>query len=135
MMHLELVPVPPVAQLAGVSQHYGKTVALNNITLDIPARCMVGLIGPDGVGKSSLLSLISGARVIEQGGVMVLGGDMRDRSIAATSAAHRTDAAGLGKNLYHTLSVYENVDFSPACSVTTKRSGKCELMSCWPAPD
>ena len=39
---------------------------------------MVGLIGPDGVGKSSLLSLISGARVIEQGGVMVLGGDMRD---------------------------------------------------------
>lgn len=78
MTHLELVPVPPVAQLAGVSQHYGKTVALNNITLDIPARCMVGLIGPDGVGKSSLLSLISGARVIEQGNVMVLGGDMRD---------------------------------------------------------
>ena len=36
MTHLELVPVPPVAQLAGVSQHYGKTVALNNITLDIP---------------------------------------------------------------------------------------------------
>ena len=32
MTHLELVPVPPVAQLAGVSQHYGKTVALNNIT-------------------------------------------------------------------------------------------------------
>ena len=36
MTHLELVPVPPVAQLAGVSQHYGKTFALNNITLDIP---------------------------------------------------------------------------------------------------
>ncbi|SUX67460.1 sulfate/thiosulfate transporter subunit [Citrobacter freundii] len=65
MTHLALVPVPPVAHLDGVSQHYGKTVALNNITLDIPARCMVGLIGPDGVGKSSLLSLISGARVIE----------------------------------------------------------------------
>ena len=112
MTHLELVPVPPVAQLAGVSQHYGKTVALNNITLDIPARCMVGLIRPDGVGKSSLLSLISGARVIEQGNVMVLGGDMRD-------PRHRRDVCpriawmpqGLGKNLYHTLSVYENVDF------------------------
>lgn len=112
MTHLELVPVPPVAQLAGVSQHYGKTVALNNITLDIPARCMVGLIGPDGVGKSSLLSLISGARVIEQGNVVVLGGDMHDPK-------HRRDVCpriawmpqGLGKNLYHTLSVYENVDF------------------------
>lgn len=112
MTHLELVPVPPVAQLAGVNQHYGKIVALNNITLDIPARCMVGLIGPDGVGKSSLLSLISGARVIEQGNVIVLGGDMRD-------PRHRRDVCpriarmpqGLGKNLYHTLSVYENVDF------------------------
>ena len=112
MTHLALVPVPPVAHLDGVSQHYGKTVALNNITLDIPARCMVGLIGPDGVGKSSLLSLISGARVIEHGNVMVLGGDMRDPQ-------HRRDVCpriawmpqGLGKNLYHTLSVYENVDF------------------------
>lgn len=106
------ITVPPVAQLDGVSQRYGTTVALNNITLNIPSRCMVGLIGPDGVGKSSLLSLISGARVIEQGSVVVLGGDMRD-------ASHRRDVCpriawmpqGLGKNLYHTLSVYENVDF------------------------
>ena len=60
MTHLALVPVPPVAHLDGVSQHYGKTVALNNITLDIPARCMVGLIGPDGVGKSSLLNQLTG---------------------------------------------------------------------------
>lgn len=112
MTHLSQVSVPPVARLAGVSQRYGTTVALNNITLEIPARCMVGLIGPDGVGKSSLLSLISGARVIEQGNVIVLGGDMHD-------ARHRRNVCpriawmpqGLGKNLYHTLSVYENVDF------------------------
>ncbi|WP_149452206.1 ribosome-associated ATPase/putative transporter RbbA [Escherichia albertii] len=112
MTYLERASAPPVAQLAGVSLHYGKNVALDNITLDIPACRMVGLIGPDGVGKSSLLSLISGARVIEQGNVMVLGGDMRDPK-------HRRDVCpriawmpqGLGKNLYHTLSVYENVDF------------------------
>lgn len=102
----------PVALLEHVGQRFGTTVALRDITLSIPARQMVGLIGPDGVGKSSLLSLISGARVIEQGNVMVLGGDMRD-------ARHRRDVCpkiawmpqGLGKNLYHTLSVYENVDF------------------------
>ncbi|HEJ8504907.1 TPA: ribosome-associated ATPase/putative transporter RbbA [Klebsiella oxytoca] len=101
-----------VAGLENVSQHFGATVALKDITLSIPARCMVGLIGPDGVGKSSLLSLISGARVIEHGNVMVLGGDMSD-------VRHRRDVCpkiawmpqGLGKNLYHTLSVYENVDF------------------------
>ncbi|NMD82151.1 ribosome-associated ATPase/putative transporter RbbA [Klebsiella sp. DNRA6] len=101
-----------VARLENVSQRFGATVALKDITLSIPARRMVGLIGPDGVGKSSLLSLISGARVIERGNVMVLGGVMSD-------VRHRQDVCpkiawmpqGLGKNLYHTLSVYENVDF------------------------
>ncbi|HCA9770161.1 TPA: ribosome-associated ATPase/putative transporter RbbA [Klebsiella variicola subsp. variicola] len=103
---------PPVALLENVGQQYGATIALRDISLAIPARRMVGLIGPDGVGKSSLLSLIAGARAIEQGNVMVLGGDMRD-------VHHRRDVCpkiawmpqGLGKNLYHTLSVYENVDF------------------------
>ena len=103
---------PPIALLENVGQQYGATIALRDISLAIPARRMVGLIGPDGVGKSSLLSLIAGARAIEQGNVMVLGGDMRD-------VHHRRDVCpkiawmpqGLGKNLYHTLSVYENVDF------------------------
>lgn len=131
MTHLELVPVPPVAQLAGVSQHYGKTVALNNITLDIPARCMVGLIGPDGVGKSSLLSLISGARVIEQGNVMVLGGDMRDPKHRATSArASPGCRRGWAKTSTTPCRCMKTSIFSLACSVTTKRSGKCESMSC-----
>ena len=103
---------PPVALLENVGQQFGATIALRDISLAIPARRMVGLIGPDGVGKSSLLSLIAGARAIGQGNVMVLGGDMRD-------VHHRRDVCpkiawmpqGLGKNLYHTLSVYENVDF------------------------
>ncbi len=103
---------PPVALLEHVGQQFGATIALRDISLAIPARRMVGLIGPDGVGKSSLLLLIAGARTIEQGNVMVLGGDMRD-------VHHRREVCpkiawmpqGLGKNLYHTLSVYENVDF------------------------
>lgn len=44
-----------VARLQRVALRYGKTVALDAVSLDIPAGCMVGLIGPDGVGKSSLL--------------------------------------------------------------------------------
>lgn len=46
----------PVARLSDVSLRYGKTCALDALTLEIPAQCMVGLIGPDGVGKSSLLA-------------------------------------------------------------------------------
>src|SRR5437763_1524131 len=69
---------PPVARLTDVSLMYGKTRALDGITLDIPAGYMVGLIGPDGVGKSSLMALVAGARRIQEGRVEVLGGDMAD---------------------------------------------------------
>ncbi|PQO47024.1 ribosome-associated ATPase/putative transporter RbbA [Blastopirellula marina] len=101
-----------VVELRDVTLQYGKTKALDSVDLTIPARQMIGLIGPDGVGKSSLLALVSGARKIQRGSVQVLGGDM-------SSPAHRHAICpqiaympqGLGRNLYATLSVFENVDF------------------------
>ncbi len=100
------------ARIQGLSHHYGRTRALDGIDLEIPAGRMMGLIGPDGVGKSTLLSILAGARTIQQGRVEALGGDMAQR-------AHRDRACpriaympqGLGKNLYPTLSVEENLQF------------------------
>ena len=68
-----------VARLDSVSLVYGKTRALDGISLEIPANRMVGLIGPDGVGKSSLLALVAGARQLQEGSVHVLDGDMASR--------------------------------------------------------
>ena len=102
----------PVVRLDGVNLLYGKTVALDDITLAIPASCMVGLIGPDGVGKSSLLALISGARKLQQGSLQVLAGDMaskRHRDSICPRIAYMPQ--GLGSNLYPTLSVEENLQF------------------------
>jgi ribosome-dependent ATPase len=102
----------PVVTLSGVSLRYGKTVALDGITLASPAGRMVGLIGPDGVGKSSLLALAAGARKIQEGKVEVLGGDMagsRHRDAVCPRIAYMPQ--GLGKNLYPTLSVEENLQF------------------------
>lgn len=103
-----------VASLRDVTLHYdrGRVVGLDNLSLDIPAGMMVGLIGPDGVGKSSLLSLIAGARVIQKGEVQVMGADMRnkkERNEVCPRIAYMPQ--GLGKNLYPTLSVEENLQF------------------------
>lgn len=101
-----------VVTLQDVSLRYGKTVALDGITLDIPAGRMVGLIGPDGVGKSSLLALAAGARAVQEGRINVLGGDMannRHRDDVCPRIAYMPQ--GLGKNLYPTLSVEENLQF------------------------
>jgi ribosome-dependent ATPase len=73
---------------------------------------MVGVIGPDGVGKSSLFSLIAGSRAIQTGQIEVLGGSMSDkRHRRAVCPRIAYMPQGLGKNLYPTLSVFENVDF------------------------
>ena len=95
-----------------LSHRYGKTLALDGVSLDIPKGATVGLIGPDGVGKSTLLSLMAGVKVIQDGRVEVLGGDMADKDVRR-DLSHRIAfmPQGLGRNLYPTLSVYENIDF------------------------
>ena len=104
--------VQPVVQLRNVTQRYRRVVALDDVSTDLPAGRMIGLIGPDGVGKSTFLSIIAGARRVQSGRVTVLGGDMG-------GAAHRAAVCpriaympqGLGKNLYPDLSIRENVEF------------------------
>ena len=101
-----------VVRLSDVSLRYGKTLALDGVTLDFPAGQITGVIGPDGVGKSTLFNLVAGARALQDGRLEVLGGDMADRR-------HRVDVCprtaympqGLGRNLYATLSVVENLEF------------------------
>ena len=103
---------PQVARLIDVSLRYGKTRALDGLSLEIPAQRMVGLIGPDGVGKSSLLALLAGAREMQSGQIEVLGGDMASRGHRRRTCPHIAYMPqGLGKNLYPTLSVFENLDF------------------------
>ncbi|MBR2344895.1 MAG: ribosome-associated ATPase/putative transporter RbbA [Lentisphaeria bacterium] len=96
-----------------LTYRFDKITALDNISLDVPSGIIMGLIGPDGVGKSTLLSLITGSRALQNSGTLqVLGGDMRDKS-------HRNNVCpkiaympqGLGKNLYFTLTVEENLQF------------------------
>tara|TARA_R110002126_G_scaffold141383_2_gene286491 strand:+ start:9962 stop:12724 length:2763 start_codon:yes stop_codon:yes gene_type:complete len=104
--------IEPIAGLEHVSHSFGKVTALNDVSLSLPAGRMVGLIGPDGVGKSTLMGLVAGAKRLQQGQVFALGGDM--------AAAHHRAAVGgriaympqgLGRNLYHDLSLRENLEF------------------------
>lgn len=103
---------PPVAQLREVILRYGEICALKGLSLAIPSGCMAGIIGPDGVGKSSLLALLAGARQMQQGEVTVLDGDIRLGSHRA-KVCHRIAfmPQGLGSNLYPSLSVRENLEF------------------------
>jgi len=101
-----------IAKVSELSHLYGDVLALNNISLEIPAGKMIGFIGPDGVGKSTLLSILSGVKKVQTGAVEVLKGDIRNsryRKNICPRIAYMPQ--GLGKNLYMSLSVNENIEF------------------------
>jgi len=98
--------------LSGVRHRYGGTVALADAWLDIAPGTSVAVIGPDGVGKSTLLGLLSTAKKVQQGSVRVLGTDVADRrGRAALQPRIAYMPQGLGRNLYADLSVAENLQF------------------------
>ncbi|WP_296807847.1 ribosome-associated ATPase/putative transporter RbbA [Thiocapsa sp.] len=102
----------PVVRLSGLSHAYPGVDALDEVALELPAGRLTGLIGPDGVGKSTLLGIIAGVRQIQSGRVEVLGHDLRqhrERDAVIERIAYMPQ--GLGRNLYPSLSVRENLDF------------------------
>lgn len=124
--------LPPAAALHGVRHRYGEVVALDDIGLEVPAGVMAGLVGPDGVGKSTLLGLLAGVRRPQQGEISALGADLRDR--AALAGLRRRVAympQGLGRNLYPVLSIAENIDYFARLfgqGASERRERAAELM-------
>lgn len=57
----------PVVSVKDVTHRYGSVVALDGISLDIPSGLMVGIIGPDGVGKSTLMAIVAGSKKLQKG--------------------------------------------------------------------
>lgn len=101
-----------IAELKNISLKYGNQTALNDISVKLPAGKIIGVIGPDGVGKSSLLALLAGVRELQSGEAHVLGGDIRQNRHLVYCRQHIAYMPqGLGRNLYPTLSVEENLNF------------------------
>ena len=102
----------PAVDVQDLGHRHGDTRALQHVSLQLPAGSTIGLVGPDGVGKSTLLSLIAGVKSIQRGRVRVLGEDLSDaQARARLSPRVAFMPQGLGRNLYPTLSVAENIDF------------------------
>jgi ribosome-dependent ATPase len=102
----------PIARVKAVSHRYGATAALDDVSIDLPSRIMIGVIGPDGVGKSTLLGLIAGVKTIQSGEVVVFDKSVGDnRNLTEIRGRIAYMPQGLGRNLYPTLSVFENIDF------------------------
>lgn len=70
---------PVLARLSGVHKHHGRHPALVGVDLQVQAGRVLALLGRNGAGKSTAISLLLGLSVADAGQVQVLGGDPRER--------------------------------------------------------
>src|SRR5258708_7755120 len=63
-----------VLEASGLGKRYGRRWALTDCSLEIPAGHVVGLVGPNGAGRSTLLQLAVGLLAPSAGSITVLGG-------------------------------------------------------------
>lgn len=91
-----------------VSKSYGKVEALRDISLDIHAGELFGLIGPDGAGKTTLFRILTTLLLADEGNVSVCGLDVvRDYKKIRTIAGYMPGRF----SLYQDLTVEENLNF------------------------
>jgi len=98
--------VKPTIAVRGVSKSYGKKEVLRNVSLEVHPGHIVGLLGPSGAGKTTLVRLIAGSDEPDQGAVEVTGLRMPDL-MALEHIGYMAQADAL----YLELSGRENMDF------------------------
>lgn len=60
-------------EVRNLTKNYGKTTALNNVSVTFKENCIYGLLGRNGAGKSTLLNIISGRTFADSGEVLIDG--------------------------------------------------------------
>jgi len=98
----------PLLQVRGLGRSFGGLRAVDALSFDVAAGQIVGLIGPNGSGKTTALNLISGALQPDRGSVRFEGREL------AGAAPHRIARAGIARTfqlvrVFQRMTVRENV--------------------------
>jgi len=91
-----------------VTKRFGNFLALDQISLEVHGGCMLALLGPSGCGKTTLLRIIAGLEVPDQGQVLYQDEDVTDR----TARDRNVGFVFQHYALFRHLNVFENVAFA-----------------------
>ena len=107
-------------EIRRVSRRFGSIVALDDVTLDVAQGELMGLVGPDGAGKSTLFRVLSTLIVPDAGSASVLGRDVtRDLWDIRARIGYMPGTF----SLYPDLTVHENLEFFASVFDTTIERG------------
>jgi heme exporter protein A len=103
-----MVAAAPAIELEGLTRRYGERVALQDVTLTVPAGATLVVFGPNGAGKSTLLRVLATLLRPHAGTARVLGHALPDEGWAVRG---RIGLLGHAPLLYRDLSGRENLAF------------------------
>ncbi|SFI39210.1 MULTISPECIES: ATP-binding cassette domain-containing protein [unclassified Bacillus (in: firmicutes)] len=93
--------------IENVSLKYGNTLALNNISLNLPEQAICGLIGRNGAGKTSLLSLLSAYRRPSSGTITISGENPYENRTIMPQIAYIYDNQNETENALHVKDLFK----------------------------
>ena len=94
--------------IRNLTKAYGKHLALNNVSLDVPAGSIFGLLGPNGAGKTTLIKAMVGGLKIKSGTISVLGKNPLQNS---WELRRQIGYMPQSASLYEDLSARQNITF------------------------
>ncbi len=100
-----------VVELKSVSKSFGSIVALNDITIEVPAQSISVLLGPNGAGKTTAIRLITGALDPDSGSISVLGLEPTDE-IQGEEVRRRCGVVSAKPSLYDRLNGWDNLCYA-----------------------
>ncbi|MFL5485134.1 MAG: ATP-binding cassette domain-containing protein [Gemmatimonadaceae bacterium] len=99
--------MPPVIAVNKLGKRYGRTIAVDDVSLEVFEGEIFGLIGPNGAGKTTTMECVEGNRVPDKGTISVLGFDpRRDANVLRQRIGVQHQEAHLQKR----IKVWEAVD-------------------------
>ena len=118
----------------GLTKVFASGVAVDRLTLDVPAGSVLALLGPNGAGKTTTVRLLNGVLTPEGGRAQVAG---FDPATEGDEVRRRTGVLTENAGLDDRLTTRENLRFT-ACAASTpqRRTGAptgCSPASAWPS--
>jgi len=116
-----VTPTDPAVSASALGKRFGNVVALDDVSFDVHAGELFGLIGPDGAGKTTLFRLLTTVQLPDAGSATVLGLDVvKDYRAIRSRIGYMPGRF----SLYPDLSVEENLRFFAAVFGTTPEAGQ-----------
>ena len=111
----------PILEVSGLTKRYGGVVAVDDVTLTVPAGQIMGLIGPNGAGKTTCFNMITGAIAPTSGTVRFLGEEIQGRK------PHVGAEAGLTRT-FQNLQVFSSTDVVGNVYMGRYRKGRAGIL-------